>query len=887
MKNFLAILFCIISLQYFAQETATIKGQLIDQIGIPVKNAIVYVKNPNIKTFTDSIGYFSLTIPANKDIQIRYYHASYLNKRQEVNLKPNEIKILTPKFKYRILPSFTVYGKTNRNGNIETLVKVDGKTISVSGNLEEQIKNGGLGVSSNNELSSGYNVRGGNFEENLIYVNDIEIYRPFLARSGQQEGLSFINSSLVEDIHFSAGGFQSIYGDKLSSVLDVKYKKPTKFGGSGTVSLLGANAHLEGVSKDELWTHVSGVRYRTNRYLFGALDTKGEFRPVFADFQTYVTYTPTENWEHSFLGNYALNKYRVVPENRETNFGSINQALRFTVFFDGQEITQFETFTGAFTSKYMPNDSTTLKFIGSAYRTFQTEKYDVEGQYFLDELERDPSKDNFGDVAFNIGVGGFLRHARNALDASVYTISHKGERRFHNNNLKWGIKAKYDKINDKIKEWSFIDSTGFIAPKQGDSIGYTDSSAQKYQYLNLEDFTQAKNTVETGRFSAYIQNTWNLNKYQEIRFNDTKITKDSTYTIDTTFNTFSGLTFTAGVRSNYWTFNNEFIVSPRLSFKYIPKLFYLNDTGAMRRRNLVLRGAVGVYQQPAFYREYRYFDGSLNHNIQAQRSLHFVLGSDYIFEMWDRPFKFTSEVYYKMMDRVIPYDIDNVRVRYYAENNAKAYSTGIDLKINGKFIKDLESWATVSVMQTKIDISNDVYYTYLNSDGDTIIPGFTNNNTPVDSLAYYPGYIPRPTDQRISFGLFFQDEMPSEWNTEKTKWDKFKVSLNFIYTTGFSYLNKTTLANPYYQNESNIPRTKNYLRADIGFSYDFLSEKYKSKKPFWKEIEEMSLSLEIFNLLGIDNVVSYNFIQATNGRKYAIPNTLTSRLINLKFNIKF
>jgi hypothetical protein len=307
----------------------------------------------------------------------------------------------------------------------------------------------------------------------------------------------------------------------------------------------------------------------------------------------------------------------------------------------------------------------------------------------------------------------------------------------------------------------------------------------------------------------------------------------------------------------------------------------------MMKRNLEFRGAIGVYQQPAFYREYRYFDGSLNHDIQAQRSLHFLLGTDYIFKMWDRPFKFTAEIYYKLMDRVIPYDIDNVRVRYYAENNAKAYSQGIDLKINGKFIKGLESWATVSVMQTKIDIQDDVFYTYLNSDGDTIIPGYTSDNVAVDSLAYYPGYIPRPTDQRISFGLFFQDEMPSEWNTEKMKWDKFKVNLNFIYTTGFSYLNKKTLTNPLYEDQNSIPRTRNYLRADIGFTYDFISEKYSAKKVFWKNIKEMSLSFEIFNLLGIQNTISYNFIQATNGRKYAIPNTLTKRLINLKLNVKF
>ena len=886
LKNILLFLFCSLAIPTIAQETGIIKGRLIDEIGIPVKTATIYIKGVKIKTYTDSNGYFKLEVPANKSFKLRFYHSSYKSKFISIHLKPNTTKTIRPIFKYRVLPIYTVYAKHKRGDNIIVLEKRDGKTVFITGDFTERLKTE-IGVASNNELSSGYNVRGGNFEENLIYVNDIEIYRPFLARSGQQEGLSFINSDLVEDIHFSAGGFQAKYGDKLSSVLDVTYKKPRDFGGSGTISLLGANAHLEGVSNNELWTHVSGIRYRTNQYLFGALDTKGEFKPVFADFQTHITYTSSGNWEHSFLGNYALNKYRLVPENRETSFGSINQALRFTVFFDGQEITQFETFTGAFTSKYTPNDSTTLKFTGSAYRTFQTEKYDVEGQYWLDELERDPSKDNFGDVAFNIGVGGFLRHARNSLDATVTTLAHKGERRYRKNNVQWGIKAQYDKINDKIKEWSFTDSTGFISPRPSDSIGYRDSSAQNYQYLKLDDLTRAKNTVETGRFSAYVQNTWNLTSYKNTTVRKTKKVNDTIYKVDSTFKTYSGLILTAGIRSNYWTFNNEIIVSPRVSFQYRPKYYFLNDTGKLIRRKIVYRGAVGVYQQPAFYREYRYFDGSLNHNIQAQRSLHFLLGADYEFTMWDRPFKLTSEIYYKLMDRVIPYDIDNVRVRYYAENNAKAYSKGIDLKINGKFIQGLESWATLSVMQTKIDINNDVFYTYLNSDGDTIIPGFTNNNVAVDSLAYYPGYLPRPTDQRISFGLFFQDEMPTTWNTENMKWDKFKVNLNFIYTTGFSYLNKKILANPFYENQNFIPRTKNYLRADIGFTYDFISEKHKAKKKFWQNIKEISMSLEIFNLLGIDNVVSYNFIQATNGRKYAIPNTLTKRLINLKFNVKF
>lgn len=862
-------------------QNATIKGMLVDELGIRVADANIVVEGTEIKSFTDKNGKFDFFVPANTPVTLVFSHITYKKKKLTYLLSEGQVKVIYPVFKYRVLPEFTVTTKRT-DETIETLINIKGVEIPSIGNFESRLGSE-MGVTMNNELSSGYNVRGGNFEENLIYVNGIEIYRPFLASSGQQEGLSFINSNMVEDIQFSAGGFQARYGDKLSSVLDVTYKKPTETGGSVTLSMLGANLHFEGISENFLWTHVTAARFQSNRYVFGALDTKGEYQPLFGDLQTYLTYTPSEHWEHSFLGNFALNRYQVVPQNRETSFGSINQALRFTVFFDGSELTQYQTFTGAFSSKYTPNDSTELKFIASAFNTYQEEIFDVEGQYFLDELERDPGKENFGDVAFNLGVGGFLRHARNTLDATVTTIAHKGVRRNGNKTLQWGGKAQYDIINDNLKEWDFTDSTGFIAPRPSDSVGYRDSSTQAYQNLGFNNVVRAKNRVATGRLSGYIQNTWRNNSKTSYHLAKTIQLKDTLITIDTTLSGYKSLIYTAGVRANFWTFNNEVIVSPRLSLKYRPLLYHISDSGEITRRNLALRLATGVYQQPAFYREYRRLDGSLNQNIQAQRSIHLILGADYIFNKWGRDFKLTSEVYVKYMDRVIPYDVDNVRIRYSANNDATAYSTGIDLKLNGRFIEDLESWGTISVMQTRVNLGNDVYHTYLNSDGDTIIPGFTNNSVAVDSLAYYPGFLPRPTDQRVSFGLFFQDKMPKTWNTEKVKWDKFKINLSFIYNTGFSYLKKSQLTDPAYQNNSFIPRTPRYLRVDAGFIKDFISEDYKAKEGSrFQNIEQFSISLEVFNLLGIDNTVSYNFVQATNGRQYAIPNRLTSRVINIK-----
>ena len=880
MKNLFFILLVLMPFLGLTQN-ATIKGMLVDELGIRVADANIVVEGTEIKSFTDKNGKFDFFVPANTPVTLVFSHITYKKKKLTYLLSEGQVKVIYPVFKYRVLPEFTVMTKRT-DETIETLINIKGVEIPSIGNFESRLGSE-MGVTMNNELSSGYNVRGGNFEENLIYVNGIEIYRPFLASSGQQEGLSFINSNMVEDIQFSAGGFQARYGDKLSSVLDVTYKKPTETGGSVSLSMLGANLHFEGISENFLWTHVTAARFQSNRYVFGALDTKGEYQPLFGDLQTYLTYTPSEHWEHSFLGNFALNRYQVVPQNRETSFGSINQALRFTVFFDGSELTQYQTFTGAFSSKYTPNDSTELKFIASAFNTYQEEIFDVEGQYFLDELERDPGKENFGDVAFNLGVGGFLRHARNTLDATVTTIAHKGVRRNGNKTLQWGGKAQYDIINDNLKEWDFTDSTGFIAPRPSDSVGYRDSSTQAYQNLGFNNVVRAKNRVATGRLSGYIQNTWRNNSKTSYHLVKTIQLKDILITIDTTLSGYKSLIYTAGVRANFWTFNNEVIVSPRLSLKFRPLLYHISDSGEITRRNLALRVATGVYQQPAFYREYRRLDGSLNQNIQAQRSIHLILGADYIFNKWGRDFKLTSEVYVKYMDRVIPYDVDNVRIRYSANNDATAYSTGIDLKLNGRFIEDLESWGTISVMQTRVNLGNDVYHTYLNSDGDTIIPGFTNNSVAEDSLAYYPGFLPRPTDQRVSFGLFFQDKMPKTWNTEKVKWDKFKINLSFIYNTGFSYLKKSQLTDPAYQNNSFIPRTPRYLRVDAGFIKDFISEDYKAKEGSrFQNIEQFSISLEVFNLLGIDNTVSYNFVQATNGRQYAIPNRLTSRVINIK-----
>ena len=697
------------------------------------------------------------------------------------------------------------------------------------------------GVSSNNELSSQYSVRGGNFDENLVYVNDIQIYRPFLIRAGRQEGLSFINSNLVSDIKFSPGAFAAKYGDKMSSVLDVTYKEPEEFAGSFTASLQGASIHLEGASKNHRLTYLTGVRYKSNQYILQSLDTDGEYRPTFLDVQTYITYDINEKWEIGFLGNVARNKYQFIPQTRQTEFGTINQSLQLTVAFEGQEIDQFQTYFGAITNTFTPKEGVELKFITSAFSTLEDEKFDIEGGYRIDELERDLSSDNFGDVKFNRGIGTFMDHARNQLDAYVINTEHKGKKISGNHTTFWGIKYQHEFIDDKISEWGFVDSTGYFIPSSTiDSIGFTDPSAQGNELLELNELIKSKVTLNSNRYSSYLQRNWVWEK-------------DS-----------ANLTFSAGARAAFWDLNQELIISPRASFSFEPNW----------KKDYLFRIAGGVYYQPPFYREMRDFDGNINRDIKSQRSYQGVLGSDRNFEAWGRPFKFTTEVYYKYMENVIPYEVDNVRIRYFAKNNAKAYATGIDFKINGEFVKGVESWFSMSVMKTQEDLNDDSYTEYINSDGEVIISGFTTNSTAVDSNVIEPGWIPRPTDQRVNFALYFQDYIP--------KLPSLKMHIALYYATGLPFGPSDN--HERYKATLRIPA---YRRVDMGFSYLLKKEGKHNKSKIIGNFKNIWVSAEVFNLLQINNVISYTWVKDVSNRTYAVPNYLTSRQINVKFHFEF
>lgn len=814
------------SFQVSAQDTAVVYGRITDTEGVPLGNITISILGaPQTPVYSMDNGTYEYTIPANKEVTIVFSSINYTQFQRKVKLSKGERKQVSHSMQFKNTIGVVEVSGEGRYQSITRLDPVNVIHLPSSSQDFNAILFTLPGVSSRNELSSTYSVRGGNFDENLVYVNGVEIYRPFLTRSGQQEGLSFINPDMVSSVVFSAGGFEAKYGDKMSSVLDVQYRQPRKFAGTATGSLLGSNLHLEGSSSNYRFTWTVGARYKTNKYVLGKLDTKAEYTPFFGDIQAYTTYDLTTKWRLDFLGNYADNKYQVIPKNRETEFGTFNQALRFTVYFDGQEVDHFVTSLGALSANYHSDDQkTTLKFIGSAFKSKESEAFDIQGQYYIDQLETDFGKSTFGDVIGNLGVGTYIDHARTNLDAYIYSAEHKGTHSFGNRNqMLWGLKYSHEEINDKLSEWKYVDSAGFSIP------------ITNPQEIILQDVVKQKINLNSDRFSGYLQT--DLSK--QLR--------------DTSF-----VSATIGLRANYWSLNNQALIGPRATLGYKPYW----------KRDFLFKFSTGYYYQPPFYRELRDDEGNINYNLKAQTSIHFVLASDYNFTAWRRPFKFIAEVYYKYLDNIIPYYIDNVRIRYAAKNNAHGYAKGIDLKVNGEFIKGLESWASLSFSRTREDIKDDFYYEYITT------TNAANVTTIVDSTRIEPGYIPRPTDQLVTFAIFFQDQIP--------KYPDFKVHLNLLFGSGIPF---GPPGSPKYLHTN---RMAPYKRVDIGFSYQPLKEDrvIKPGSPA-RFLKSAWISLEVFNLLGINNTVSYLWVEDVSNRQYAIPNYLTTRQLNLRLIVKF
>jgi len=812
-------------------QTATLKGTLKDSEGNAIENASIGIKEDSkYSTFSNEKGSYQLTVPANRTITIVFNSINHNSYSKIIELKEGEVESLSPTLKFKNeLIGITV---TDNKTRAEEIIHIDSKNFyqlpTPTGNIEDIIKTQ-IGVSSNNELSSGYSVRGGNYDENLIYVNDIEVYRPFLVRSGQQEGLSFANPYMVQNINFSAGGFEAKYGDKLSSVLDITYRKPLKFAGNASASFLGGNVQVEDITKNRLVAWSLGARYRTNSYLLRTFDTQGEYRPSALDVQTFITMDVNPKFKIELLGNISSNKYLVIPTSRQTNFGTVNNALRLTIYFDGQELMQYETYMAGLSATYRPAKNLKLKFITSAYRANERELYTVQGQYYIDQLEADLSKPNFGQVAYNRGIGTFINNGRNYLNATVYNAEHKGTKYFEKKaELLWGVKYQIEQIQDKLSEWKMVDSAGFIVPYSPTEI-------------NLNDVYKTNISLPSTRLQAYTQ------------YNKSLILKDSSF-----------LSVTAGARGNYWTVNQQLVLSPRITLAYKPNW----------KRDWLFKLSGGLYYQPPFYRELRSIEGVLNKDVKAQKSMQFVLTSDYNFFMWKRPFKLIMAAYYKELTSVIPYEIDNVRIRYFANNNTKGYTTGMDFRINGEFVKGVESWASMGFLRSYEYSADNIHYKFFNKDGEEIIKGFTFDQVKTDSIKIDPGYIPRPTNQLVTFGLFFQDYIPN------LPWCKFNLNLQF--GSGLPFGPPT---HKRYQQTLKMPP---YRRVDAGFAFNILKDGRETKtKNVFNHLNEMWLFLEVFNLLQIQNTVSYTWVQDVTGNRYAVPNYLTNRQLNLRLQIRF
>ena len=810
---FFTFLFLFTSYFTFSQN---IRGQITDVNNNPLEAVNISIIDIKGGETSNKEGNYNISIKANRSYVIAFSFIGYQTEKIRIPmLKKGQEYVLNIILKESntVLESIIVKDQKSRKNNLS---RIKTKHVEVipgsSGGIESVLKTL-PGVSSANELSSQYSVRGGNFDENLVYVNGIEVYRPFLIHSGQQEGLSFVNTDLVGSILFSAGGFSAKYGDKMSSVLDIKYKQPKKIASSVSLSLLGGSAHLEGLSKNRRLSYLVGLRHKSNQYILNSLDTEAEYSPRFSDLQTFINYKLNTNWDISLLTNISSNQYQMIPQDRNTDFGTFNEALRLTIFFEGQELDKYETYFGALSTKYNPNTKLQLELTSSAFQTYEEENFDILGEYWLYQLDNNLGSDNFGDVAFDRGVGKYINHARNSLDARVINFSHKGNYNQDKININWGLKFQNEKINDRISEWTLIDSAGFTLPHPFDSIG---NPSNPNQQVLMNELLKSNINISSNRQSGYLEYSQDINN----------------------------LSLRAGTRSSFWSYNEELLVSPRASLAYAPNW----------EKDVVFRLASGIYYQSPFYRELRYPNGELNQEIKSQKSVHYVAGSDYLFYKWGRPFKWITEIYYKKLENLIPYKVDNVRIQYLAENNSEGYATGIDFKINGEFVSGVESWASLSIMQTEEDIIGD---SYVDSEGKTI----------------YPGYIPRPTDQRVNFSLFFQDYIPGNMN--------YKMHLNMIYGSGLPF------GPPKSEKYQDILRIPDYRRVDIGFSAVLKSENKRAKLKFMNIFNSAWVSAEVFNLLDINNTISYLWVSDVGGRQYAVPNYLTRRQLNLKLIFRF
>ena len=791
-KSILSVLFLLSVLTAAAQQF-TLSGKVSDEEGKAIELATVSCLDQGAVTMANLNGEFSLKLHSADSVVVKFSMVGYQTRTRVLRKPKGNQKLLITLHPMKELDEVVI---TERRRQTTATAELDTKdlrvTPSTSGNAVEELVQQQAGVSSHNELSSQYNVRGGSFDENSVYINNVEVYRPLLIRSGQQEGLSVINSDMVEKIAFSSGGFEAKYGDKMSSALDIQYRRPTRWEGNVQASLLGGSVFVGYGNKKFSMSH--GVRYKTNRYLLGSLETKGEYKPNFLDYQTYITYQPNERWSVDFIGNISENHYNFSPSDRETSFGTMQNVKSFKVYFDGQEKDIFRTLFGTLRLQRHFSKNTRVSLLGSAFHTKEQETYDIMGQYWLDDAQTQEQ----------LGVGTYMEHARNYLTANVASVKLMLNHKTAKHDWETGVTMKWEKIEENAREYEMRDSSGYSIPHSADR-------------LDLIYSLRSKNDISSRRIEAYIQDTyrWQTGGGEE---------KQPTL-----------WTLNYGVRLANWSWNKETIVSPRASLALIPSW----------NQNVTFRLAAGLYYQAPFYKEFRdtmTINGQtivqLNEKIKSQQSIQVVGAFDYKFRMADRPFRFSAEAYFKLMDNLVPYNVQNMKVVYYGENIAKGHAIGLDLKLYGEFVPGTDSWLTFSLMSTRQKIN-----------------GIS---------------VPMPTDQRWGINFHFTDYFPGT--------ERWKMTLKLAFADGLPF------GAPHRGLEYQQFRAPAYKRADIGLSYLLIGqpgEKSTFRKPhIW-------LGLDGLNIFGISNVNSYYWVTDVTNQQYAVPNYLTGRQINGKVTIEF
>ena len=792
MKKFILLLLATAMYLTAQGQTFVLQGKVTDEKDNPIEFVSVTCARQGKVAFTSLKGNFTLTLNSADSVVIRFSMLGYRAKTKVLR-RPRGRQTLRVALYPDVstLGEVQVQGQKIQSGQTQELRTKDMKMApSAGGNAVEELIQSQAGVSTHSELSSQYNVRGGSFDENSVYINNVEVFRPFLVRSGQQEGLSVINPDMVERIGFSTGGFAAKYGDKMSSALDITYRRPKRFEANVSASLLGASAYVGFATPKIAWAN--GLRYKTNKYLLGSLQENGEYRPNFLDYQTYLSYTPNKRWQIDFIGNISDSHYNFYPKDRSTAFGTMQNVMNFRVYFDGQEKDLFRTYFGSLSINRVFSPTTRLSLIASAYSTKERETYDIQGQYWLTQTESSE----------NMAVGTYFEHARNYLQAHVENVKLMLSSKVKKHDVEAAITLKREHIKENSTEYEMRDSAGYNIPHTG---------ADLYMIYSM----RARNRLDATRTEAYVQDTW--------RFTSGADSAATLYTLN------------YGLRMSHWNFNGETILSPRVSVGIIPAF----------NQNVTLRFATGLYYQAPFFKELRdtttYNNITVaeqNRKIKSQRSIHFVAGYDYRFNSMNRPFRFSAEAYYKILQNLIPYSVNNVKVVYYGDNVCSGHAAGIDLKLYGEFVPGTDSWISLSLMNTQMKLNG--------------------------------RSMPLPTDQRWSMNLFFTDYFPGT-----TKW---KMALKLAYADGLPF------SAPHREMERNSFRAPAYKRADIGMSYRLLDNESRSKKVPFRNIW---LGIDCLNLLGINNVNSYYWITDVTNQQYAVPNYLTGRMLNGRILFEF